>query len=243
VSGSPVAIEAVLFDMDGVIVDSRTVIEAAWSEVMTRHTGRTLSAEEIHEHVHGRTGSHTVAALFPEHSPAEHREIWAAVDRIEETAPYAMIPGVRSFIAELNRGGITVGLVTSSWSEKIQHVLGLLNLPEPFSAVVNRDDVANGKPHPEPYLKGCAAVGVPTERVMVFEDSLSGVRSAVAAGTCCIGIGSAQLLEAGAVAAVEEFTKLGLAPLADTEYRLDGINTPILLHGRAGKPSGPGPRG
>ncbi|WP_051386376.1 HAD family hydrolase [Actinokineospora inagensis] len=225
--------DAVLFDMDGVIVDSRAAIEAAWATALAHHTGRTLTDTDIHEHVHGRTGAHTVAALFPDHSAAQHREIWAHVDRLEETAPYRMIPGVRQFLAALNSAGVVVGLVTSGWTAKIDHVVGLLDLPDPFAVVISRDDVANGKPHPEPYLTGCAAIDVPPERTLVFEDSLSGVRSAVAAGTTCVAIGDPALTAAGAIASVEDFTGLSLERSVPGEFRLNGVAAPIAIRATA----------
>lgn len=218
---------AVLFDMDGVIVDSRSAIEYAWGEVLTRYTGRVLDEKTIEEQVHGRTGSHTVAALFPDHTPDQHKEIWAAVDAIEETAPYSMIPGIREFLADLGRAGFTVGLVTSSWPAKIAHVVGLLALDSPFSIVVSRDDVSHGKPHPEPYLKGCEQLGVAPESTLVFEDSLSGVRSAVAAGTRCVGIGGDELVDAGALAAVPDFRGLKIVESGPAAAQITGLSTPL----------------
>ena len=201
-------IRAVLFDLDGVIIESREVIEEAWRAAALHHTGTRLSEEDIHEHVHGRPGSHTVATLFPDHTPPQRKEIWAHVDRIEETAQYRAVPGVRDFIAWLGTTGVPVGLVTSSWAEKIEHVIGLFDLDRVFATVVSRDDVANGKPHPEPYRSGCARLGVDPASTLVFEDALSGVRSSVAAGSRCIGIGGDELVRAGAVASVPDFTHL-----------------------------------
>lgn len=204
-------IRAVLFDLDGVIIQSREVIEEAWRAAALHHAGKQLTDEDIHEHVHGRPGSHTVATLFPDHTPRQRKEIWAHVDRIEETANYRAVDGVREFIAWLGTTGVPVGLVTSSWAEKIEHVVRLFELHDVFRAVVSRDDVAHGKPHPEPYESGCARLGVEPASTLVFEDALSGVRSSVAAGTLCVGIGGDELVRAGAVASVLDFTGLSVS--------------------------------
>jgi sugar-phosphatase len=219
-------IRAVLFDLDGVIIESREVIEEAWRAAALHHAGTRLSDEDIHEHVHGRPGSHTVATLFPDHTPQQRKEIWAHVDRIEETAPYRAVPGVREFIAWLGTTGVPIGLVTSSWAEKIEHVVELFELGEVFSAVVSRDDVANGKPHPEPYRSGCALLGVEPASTLVFEDALSGVRSSVSAGTHCVGIGGDDLVRAGAAVAVPDFTHLSRVAGAFTAGDLEVVLRP-----------------
>ncbi|GLZ39352.1 HAD family phosphatase [Actinokineospora sp. NBRC 105648] len=217
-------VKAVLFDMDGVVVDSRAVIEAAWGEVFTRYTGRVLTPAAIEEHVHGRVGSYTVAALFPEH-PDAHAEIWSAVDELEENAHYQLIPGVRDLLAALTARGTVVGLVTGSWRAKVRNVLSLLDLPTPFATVVTREDVVHGKPHPEPYLLACAALAVDPTDALVFEDSASGVRSALAAGSRCVGIGGADLAAEGAHHVIADFTELRLTGAG----LLEGVDPPLSL--------------
>lgn len=226
---SPV-FSAILFDMDGVIIDSRTVIENAWRTAALRYTGRVLDERDILEHVHGRAGSHTVSALFPEYDPDQRKKIWCEVDQIEEKASYQPISGVLDFIAALRGTAVTIGLVTSSWPAKIAHVLGLLDLQDVFQEVVSRDDITRGKPHPDPYLVGCRRIGAAPGETLVFEDSLSGVRSATGAGTVCVGIGDDTLVEAGAVDAVVDFTGLAIAT-GGGRRALTGVNPEITLLG------------
>jgi HAD superfamily hydrolase (TIGR01509 family) len=213
-----------------VIIDSRTVIENAWRTAALRYTGRVLNERDIHEHVHGRAGSHTVTALFPEHDPEQRKQIWFEVDQIEEKAPYQPILGVLELIAALRETAVTIGLVTSSWPAKIGHVLGLFGLQDAFQAVVSRDDITLGKPHPDPYLIGCQQIGATPGETLVFEDSFSGVRSATGAGTVCVGIGDDTLVEAGAVDAVADFTGLAIATRGSRRV-LTGVNPEITLLG------------
>ncbi|MEV7771914.1 HAD family phosphatase [Kitasatospora sp. NPDC086791] len=206
-AGTRYEVEAVVFDMDGVLIDSRPVIEEAWRSVARRH-GRVLADPEVEEYVHGRTGDQTVRLIFPDHSDADRKAIWAEVDTVEEEAPYRAVPGADGLATRLWRAGVPIGLATSSWTRKIDNALGGLDLLDVFRVRVTRDDVERGKPHPDPYLAACRGLGIRPQRALVFEDSVSGVRSAVTAGAVCVGIGGPALVEAGAVVAVPDFTAL-----------------------------------
>ncbi|MFD5656326.1 HAD family hydrolase, partial [Streptomyces hirsutus] len=96
---------------------------------------------------------------------------------------------------------------------------------------------ARGKPHPDPYLAACRGLGIRPQRTLVFEDSVSGVRSAVTAGAVCIGIGGPGLVEAGAVIAVPDFTALALGEGGGGAITLtdpDGLVTVVLAVGPDG---------
>ncbi|MFG2904552.1 HAD family hydrolase [Kitasatospora sp. NPDC048286] len=236
-AGTRYEVEAVVFDMDGVLIDSRPVIEEAWRSAARRH-GRVLTDPELEEYVHGRTGDQTVRLIFPDHSDADRKAIWAEVDTVEEEAPYPVIPGADGLATRLRRAGVPVGLATSSWPRKIENALGGLGLLDVFRVRVTRDDVERGKPHPDPYLAACRGLGIRPQRTLVFEDSVSGVRSAVDAGAVCVGIGGPALVEAGAVVAVPDFTALVVdhagdaGPLVLTDP--DGLVAVVLTAGPHG---------
>ena len=226
---APYEVVAVVFDMDGVLIDSRPVIEQAWGDVARRH-GRVLTAADLASYVHGRAGSETVRLLFPGHSDSERSAIWAEVDRVEEEAPYPAVPGADALATGLAGRGVPLALATSSWTRKIENALGSLGLLDVFAVRVTRDDVARGKPHPDPYLTACRRLGVRPQRTLVFEDSVSGVRSAVSAGAVCVGIGGSELTEAGAVAVVPDFAGLGVGTARDREVLiLTGLDIPIVI--------------
>lgn len=202
-------IDAVVFDMDGVIIDSRRVIEDAWRTVAGRR-GKIIQNKDFDRHVHGRVGAETVRILFPDAAQEEQRRIWAEVDRVEESARYAEIPGATGFISMLGANHVLLGLATSSWPRKVGHVLRMLGMADTFAAVVTRDDIAESKPHPEIYLKISDLLGVSVGKMLVFEDSSNGVKSAAAARAVCIGIGGEDLEAAGAIATVPNFRCLSL---------------------------------
>lgn len=221
-------ISAIVFDLDGVIADSRPVIESAWRTVAFQH-GRDLTDDEFDRYVHGQVGADTVAALFPDYPEAGRLMIWAEVDRIEESAAYREIPGAVGFVSALHRAGLPIGLATSSWPRKVSNILDSLGLSDAFAAVATRDDVTRGKPHPDVYLSVCRMLATAPGNVLVFEDSANGVRSAVAAGTTCVGIGGQALMLEGAIACLPDFQGLRLNPARRDSHTLTGLEVPLSL--------------
>ena len=109
-------------------------------------------------------------------------------------------------ILSLHKVGIRIGTVTSGWREKIDSVIKLLKVDGCISVIVERDDVTKGKPYPAPYLLAIKRLNIPANHTIVFEDSSSGVKSAVAAGTYCVGIGGENLLSVGAQFTITDFS-------------------------------------
>ena len=207
-------VSAVLFDMDGVLIDSRSVIEQAWREA-ARMFQRQISEEQIHAHIHGQPGPHTIRALFSDLSSADQERVQAHVMHVENTADYDPIPGVAQLIARLGRADIALGIVTSGWQYKIDRVIELLNAGALFSVIVHREHVARGKPHPDPYLLAAKRLGLPAAKTLVFEDAVSGVVSAVAADAYCVGIGGEDLVCYGAKIAIPDFRDVSLGDQRD----------------------------
>lgn len=202
---------AVLFDMDGVLIDSNAVIERAWREAAEIY-GKTISEEEMIKHIHGQPGSHTIQALFSHLSIEDQKKVQAHIIYVENTANYDPIPGVAQLITSLNAAGISVGIVTSGWREKIDRVTAMLGVQNCISVIVERDDVTRGKPFPDPYLLAAERLAIPAEKTIVFEDSKNGVLSAVSAGAFCVGIGGDELVECGARLVIPDFTTIKVLP-------------------------------
>jgi sugar-phosphatase len=223
-----IRISAVVFDMDGVIVDSGPVIEHAWSEAARRH-GRVLTPVDIATCIHGRPGSETVRLLVPDRSERDRKAIWSEVDKIEEESECSAIAGVVDLLTGLSHLGVDVGLVTSSWPRRIEFVLDHLALTGVFKVSVNRNDVSRGKPNPDPYLTAFERLGVAPERALVFEDSEPGVRSAVAAGATCVAVGNAGMVDLGAITSVPDFTGLSLGEARPGQATLTGFDAGIAV--------------
>lgn len=188
--------DGVLFDFDGVVVDSEPIHFQCWLQFL-EPLGITPTWEWFAAHCIGIADTElfdTIASLNPAVTGDQVRTVYPAkTDRyreaMREAPPFA--PGVRELLADLSAGGIRHGLVTSSTREEVEPILAVGGLK--FNPRIFRDDVTNRKPHPEPYLKGAAAMGV--ERILVVEDSDHGVASARAAGLDVVQIANAQELD------------------------------------------------
>src|SRR3712207_2036721 len=180
--------EAILFDLDGVLVDSHAVVVRTWRDWAE---GRGLDAERILEVAHGRRAAEVVRLFAPDlDAEAEARELERI--EVEDLEGVLEIEGARELLTSLPADGWTV--VTSGTralaSGRMRHVG--LPLPERF---VSADDVENGKPHPEAYLKGAEILGAPPEACVVIEDAPAGIRSAKAAGMRVVAVATTHRAE------------------------------------------------
>lgn len=174
---------AVLWDMDGTLVDTEPYWIAAEYALVEAHGGTWSDA-----HAHALVGSDLLVAgaYIREHGSVdlEPAQIVAAllehvISRVREHTPWQ--PGAADLLADLRAAGIPCALVTMSYRELASAVTS--QLPEgSFALTIAGDDVQFGKPHPEPYLRAAAALGVDPADCVAIEDSPTGVASAEAAG-------------------------------------------------------------
>lgn len=224
------ACSGVLFDLDGVIADTEPSITTFWNGIAAQH-GVTVSLDDFRRHVYGVPGDHTLDALFSNLSPEERERVHAAMHDHEITDTYSPVRGVVQFIRALHREGVPMALVTSGMPPKADAVLAQLDLGALLVKRVTAADIPAGKPHPACYQLGAQLLGLPPEDCLVFEDSVSGVEAAVAAGTTCIGVTDSEragrLLAAGASRVIPDFAcvsyRRGIVDL--------GNSRPILHNG------------
>ena len=180
---------AVLWDMDGTLIDSEPLWLEAELAILKRY-GIPMTSE-IRDRLIG-SGLWDAAELF--------RELGvrlSADDIVAEWVAYVGAglsrtdpnwrPGAPELLASLAGAGIPCALVTMSVRSLAEQVAALLPTGT-FTAIVGGDEVDHAKPHPEPYLRGAAALGVPIEHCLVLEDSPTGLRSAAASGAVAIGV-------------------------------------------------------
>jgi HAD superfamily hydrolase (TIGR01509 family) len=203
--------EAVLFDLDGVILDSMEHHAGLWQELLAAE-GYPVDREFI-LHNEGALGREVLEAFLAEQGlAAEARELEGAMQRLlaaqagrylAECAhlvrPYPEAPAV---LAGLARAGVPAALVTSS-RRRVMAACLPAELLAGFAAVVTAEDVPRHKPHPDPYLAGAAALGADPARCLAVENAPAGIASALAAGADCHAISSTlptqSLAGAGAV--------------------------------------------
>jgi HAD superfamily hydrolase (TIGR01509 family) len=176
---------AVLFDLDGVIIDTESQYDTFWAKTGEKYQ---LGIENFERLIKGTTLPNIIAKYFS-HLPEDIRkEIETANRAFDLQLDMTPIPGALAFLAELKEAGIKIGLVTSSNNDKLRVVFQTLPIKEYFDTIVSADRITHGKPHPMPYLLAAKDLGISPENCFVFEDSFSGIASGNAAGMKVIGL-------------------------------------------------------
>jgi mannitol-1-/sugar-/sorbitol-6-/2-deoxyglucose-6-phosphatase len=184
-------IEAVIFDMDGVLVDS----EPFWRVAMIKGF-REVGIDFTDEHCKTTTGMRfdEVVRYWHQRSPWEHKTVreveQGVLDHLcelinEKGKP---MPGALEAISHFKKEGRKIGLATSSYHRLVNVILEKLEARHHFHAVESAEHLEYGKPHPQVFLNCAAALGVKPERCLVIEDSVNGVVSAKAARMKVIAI-------------------------------------------------------
>ncbi len=177
------SLHAVLWDMDGTLVDT----EPYWIETehaLAKAYGATWSHEQALQLVGNdllESGRIIQTQMGLSLTPEEIVEFLldGVVERVRRHIPWR--PGARELLSELTEAGIPCALVTMSWTRFVEPILEQLPA-DTFDVVVTGDRVAHGKPHPEPYLKAAAELGLDPVDCLAIEDSHPGATSAEAAG-------------------------------------------------------------
>jgi len=225
------ALAAVIFDMDGLLVDTERLSFGASALVLRDLRGATLPREVMVALV-GRRYDECWAYM---------RELYGLTESIEEleaaqTAYYAPMlreqaepmPGARDLVAALHERGYPLAIASSSPLWQIEAVVDRLNLRGVLAAVASGEEVPHGKPAPDVYLLAAARLGVPPTRCLALEDSGPGTTAAKAAGMCVIAVPSAETAEHSFEHADLVLPSL-VGALPEVTRLLDG-NAPTLPH-------------
>ena len=180
----PRPVKAVVFDMDGLLVDTETVVFAAMQHAAAQFGGEMPFA--TFQRMVGLQHAHSDIILVEHFGEGFDLETWtAAVSEhfhAEAAAGIALKAGVVEILDALDAAGLPRAIATSSSLEAVHHSLGRHGLVDRFHALITRDVQTMGKPHPEPFLKAAAALGVDPADCLALEDSHNGVRAASSAG-------------------------------------------------------------
>jgi sugar-phosphatase len=186
---------ALLFDLDGVLIDSTPAVERVWRQWAVE---RGFDPEEAIHRAHGRPSIATIREYLPDADhEAENREVERR--EIEDLAGVVALRGSRELLSALppERWAIVTSCTRPLATVRIRAG----GLPD-ARHIVTSDDIKHGKPAPDPYLKGAASLGFPAAECVVFEDVPAGIRSGKAAGARVIALqttmSAGALKEAGA---------------------------------------------
>ena len=202
-------IKGFLFDLDGVIVDTAVFHFQAWRRLAQKLGGD--FTEEQNEQLKGVsrvdslkkiiewTGA-TVSDEEFQRLMVEKNEWY--LELVQGLGPQDALPGALNFLQTAYDQGVKIAL--GSASKNALMILEKLGITPLFTAIIDGNNVVNGKPHPEVFLKGAEALGLEPSECVVFEDSIAGVQAAKTGGMSSVGIGDTETLQADI-----HFTALG----------------------------------
>jgi beta-phosphoglucomutase len=203
---------AVIFDMDGVLIDSGAHHRAAWRALLDE-LGVAPVAPDFWRLTIGRPSNEAVPLLLGRAMAGAEAQRLAArkqehYRRLAAGGP-ATVRGVVELVADLAARRVPRAVATSASRRDVEDLLSRAGLRDRFEVVVAAEDVSRGKPDPEVYLRAAGRLGVEPRHCLVFEDAPVGVRAARSAGMRTIGVSTAhtetELRAAGAERAVEDF--------------------------------------
>jgi HAD superfamily hydrolase (TIGR01549 family) len=209
---------SVIFDMDGVIVDSKPFHRQAWQSFCAE--ARHQMSDEDFEAVFGRRSQDVIRSIFGTHFSKEEVEAFGKeIDRRFRSLVVGHIEpvsGLKEFMASLSRGRIPMGLATSGSLKNVELILGTLHLYDSFAAIIAEEDVARGKPDPEIFLMAATRLGCIPKRCVVFEDSINGIIAAKRAGMKCVALTTTHKREelTAADLVIKDFSEIDFVRLA-----------------------------
>lgn len=208
---------ALIFDMDGVIVDSNPYHKIALRQFCKKH-GFELSDHHLIERIYGRTNKEWLTNLF---GALPEKQIQAFAEEKEELYRQLFkndirpVKGLVAFLDLLDHHQVARAIGTSAPQSNVVFTLSKTDTQKYFDIVLNDTFVTHSKPHPEIYLKCAQALGLPNAQCIVIEDSLSGVEAGKAAGSKVIGITTTHTREelAHTDLVIDDFSSLTIADL------------------------------
>lgn len=180
----------VIFDMDGVIVDSNPFHKIALKEFCSGH-GYELSDEQLLKRIYGRTNREWLTELFgklPEDQLLEYTEEKEALYRKLFDEDIKPLKGLIRFLDHLDEQKVLRAIGTSAPRSNVDYTLTKTHTVKYFPTILHDAFVTHSKPDPEIYLKSAEALGLPNSQCIVIEDSLSGVEAGKRAGSKVIGV-------------------------------------------------------
>ena len=218
------ATRAMVFDMDGVLVNSHPTHHAAWREFL-HSLGTEVSEHELAFILEGRTRNEILRHFLGDLPEEELQCYGKRKDEIFRGMEHRIAPvsGVLEFVEKLNARGIACAVATSASEIRTCSTIERMGLGGWFQAIITAGDVSAGKPDPAVYRLACERMNIAPRDALAFDDARAGVQAAVFAGLRCIGVApngySRQLLDAGAESVISDFIDLAIDSLLEPAIR------------------------
>jgi HAD superfamily hydrolase (TIGR01509 family) len=219
---------AILFDLDGTIVNTDPIHYQAWQKMLLSYNSQ---IDEIFykSRISGRLNPEIVKDILPQLSVAEGQKFADEKETLfRQLAPdLQALNGFAELIAWTETHQLKRALVTNAPRQNAKYMLEVLGIKEIFHTIVLADDCRAGKPDPEPYQVALNNLGIVAEQAIALEDSPSGIRAAVGAGIRTIGIASTHdpqvLQQFGTLMAIPDFTDLHLWKFLNSLIKVQSI--------------------
>lgn len=228
-------LHGIVFDMDGVIIDSHPFHRQAWQQFLLT-LGRQVSEKDLECILEGWRREDILRHFLGNLTQDQIAEYGDQKDRFFQkvSLPVKPVSGVRQFLEHLATLDIPKAVATSASERRTRLTLERLQLSKHFAAIVTANDVEKGKPDPAIYRLAASRMGIAPQHIAAVEDSVSGVKAARSAGMRCLGIAangrSQLLLDAGAHKVVRNFVGLSLGRLESMlTSSVDGKKPQALL--------------
>jgi beta-phosphoglucomutase family hydrolase len=211
---------ALIFDMDGVLIDN-TPVQARAFQLLFRDLGLTTNARKLLARLNGMPAGEIIQSVFRHTISEEQLEIYAEQREFLYRTLYwskrQALPGLIEFVKAARAEGFKIGLGTGSGGPTLSYILDHLKLRPLFDVIVGKDDVPKGKPHPDTYSATAAKLGVKPEDCIVFEDAVLGEQAAYRAGMRCVAVTTTLKLKdfQAPLTAIKDFTEITPARLLE----------------------------
>lgn len=204
-------LSALLFDLDGTLANTDPLHLTIWQRLLSPH-GYQVDPTFYRKHISGRLNADILADLLPHLTPTEVHHF-----SVEKEAAFRQLaasqlsptPGLMALLDWLDTQGWCTAVVTNAPRDNAEFMLTTLNLGQRFHTLIIAEELGQAKPHPMPYQEALARLDLRPEQALAFEDSVTGVASAVAAGLYTLGVttthDSDTLKQAGAQEVITDF--------------------------------------
>ncbi len=184
-------LQALIFDMDGVLVDN-TAVQARAFQLLFRDLGLTTNARRLLGRLNGMPATAILQRVFHHEVPEKQLKEYAAQREFLYRTLYwkqrRPLAGLVEFLTAARAAGLQIGLGTGSGGPTLAYILDHLDLRRHFDVVVGEDDVRQGKPHADTYAVVARQLGLPPENCLVFEDAILGEQAAYRANMRCVAV-------------------------------------------------------
>lgn len=200
----------VIFDFDGVIVDSHAAHMKAWKAFLLSK-GKTFDDADLSFVREGAKREEILKHFLGELSPEQIASYGLEKDKLFQASAreLKLVPGFTEFLLQLDSADLPSAVATSGSRSRVEQTLETLNLCKCFRTIVTGNDVEWGKPAPDLFVLAAQALRIDPNRILVFEDAVAGVLAAKTAGMKCVGIAANGreflLKQAGADLVIEDF--------------------------------------